>query len=166
MQLIKAEMTKAPFLPMDQYEQQGYEAHHVFSESFEVTQFHCHDYFEFYIHIRGGEYMGVDNQLYLLKPNQVFILPPFSMHGLSCTHEMRNYERAYLNLSPKSSASWAAARSTWNSSSVPSRLKASVPTSWPIRMRNSLSPGFRKSVITRQNRTPAMTPSAVFRITP
>ena len=61
MQLIKAEMTKAPFLPMDQYEQQGYEAHHVFSESFEVTQFHCHDYFEFYIHIRGGEYMGVDN---------------------------------------------------------------------------------------------------------
>ena len=101
MQLIKAEMTKAPFLPMDQYEQQGYEAHHVFSESFEVTQFHCHDYFEFYIHIRGGEYMGVDNQLYLLKPNQVFILPPFSMHGLSCTHEMRNYERAYLNLSPE-----------------------------------------------------------------
>ena len=45
--------------------------------------------------------MGVDNQLFLLKPNQVFILPPFCMHGLSCTNEMHNYERAYLNLSPE-----------------------------------------------------------------
>ena len=93
--------TQAPFLPMGQQGHQGYEAHYQVSERFEVTQFHCHDYFEFYIHIRGGEYMGVDNQLFLLKPNQVFILPPFCMHGLSCTNEMRNYERAYLNLSPE-----------------------------------------------------------------
>jgi len=98
---MQNDITQAPFLPMGQYEQLGYEAHHNFSETFEVTQFHCHDYYEFYIHLRGGEFMGVDNQLFLLKPNQVFILPPFSMHGLSCTGEMRNYERAYLNLSPE-----------------------------------------------------------------
>ncbi len=98
---MQKDITQAPFLPMGQYEQMGYEAHHNLSETFEVTQFHCHDYYEFYIHLRGGEFMGVDNQLFLLKPNQVFILPPFSMHGLSCTGEMRNYERAYLNLSPE-----------------------------------------------------------------
>ncbi len=99
--MMQKDITQAPFLPMGQYEQMGYEAHHNLSETFEVTQFHCHDYYEFYIHLRGGEFMGVDNQLFLLKPNQVFILPPFSMHGLSCTGEMRNYERAYLNLSPE-----------------------------------------------------------------
>ena len=97
----QTDITQAPFLPMGRQGHQGYEAHYQISETFEVTQFHCHDYFEFYIHIRGGEYMGVDNQLFLLKPNQVFILPPFCMHGLSCTNEMHNYERAFLNLSPE-----------------------------------------------------------------
>ena len=91
---------QVPFAPMEQAKQ-GFEAHYQISETFEVTQFHCHDYYEFYIHLHGGEYMGVDNRLFLLKPNQVFILPPFCMHGLSCTKEMKNYERSYLNLSPE-----------------------------------------------------------------
>ena len=98
---MRTETSQVPFLPMGQPGNQGYEAHHNFSETMEVTQFHCHDYFEFYLHIRGGEFMGVENRLFQLKPNQFFVLPPFSMHGLSCTKEMRNYERAYLNLSPE-----------------------------------------------------------------
>ena len=97
---MPASQAPVPFAPMGQ-PGQGYEAHYEVSETFEVTQFHCHDYYEFYIHLHGGEYMGVDNQLFLLKPNQVFILPPFCMHGLSCTREMRNYERSFLNLSPE-----------------------------------------------------------------
>ena len=80
---------------------QGYEAHCILSPTMEVSQYHCHDYFEFYIHLRGGQFMGVDNHLYTLRPNQVFILPPFFMHGLGCTEEMRNYERAFLNISPE-----------------------------------------------------------------
>ncbi len=98
---MQADLMQAPFLPMGQPGNHGYEAHHNFDETFEVTQFHCHDYYEFYIHLRGGEYMGVDNRLYQLMPNQLFVLPPFSMHGLSCTSEMHNYERAYLNLAPE-----------------------------------------------------------------
>ena len=91
---------QTPFEPMQQGGA-GYEAHCRFSEEMEVTQYHCHDYYELYIHLHGGEYMGVDNKQYLLKPNQVFILPPFCMHGLSCTRVMHNYERAFLNLSPE-----------------------------------------------------------------
>ena len=91
---------QTPFEPMQQGGQ-GYEGRYRFSESIEVTQYHCHDYYELYIHLHGGQYMGVDNKLYTLKPNQVFILPPFCMHGLSCTSELRNYERAFLNLSPE-----------------------------------------------------------------
>ena len=98
---MQADFTQVPFLPMGQPGNHGYEAHHNFSRTLDVTQFHCHDYFEFYLHLRGGEYMGVENRLYPLRPNQLFILPPFSMHGLSCTKEMKNYERAYLNLAPE-----------------------------------------------------------------
>ncbi len=98
---MQKDVTQAPFLPMGQQGNQGYEAHLELSESLESTQFHCHDYYEFYIHLRGGESMGVENRLYPLLPNQVFILPPFSMHGLSCTQTMHNYERGYLNLSPE-----------------------------------------------------------------
>ena len=98
---MKSYATQAPFLPLEQPGNQGYEAHHNYNENFAITQFHCHDYFEFYIHLRGGEYMGVENQLFQLKPNQLFVLPPFCMHGLSCTREMKEYERTYLNLSPE-----------------------------------------------------------------
>ena len=91
---------QTPFEPMEQGGQ-GYEARYRFSDKIEVTQYHCHDYYELYIHLHGGQYMGVDNKLYQLKPNQVFILPPFCMHGLSCTGELQNYERAFLNLSPE-----------------------------------------------------------------
>ena len=98
---MHTETNQVPFLPMGQPGNQGYEAYHNFDETMEVTQYHCHDYYEFYLHIRGGEFMGVENRLFQLKPNQLFVLPPFSMHGLSCTTEMRNYERAYLNLAPE-----------------------------------------------------------------
>ncbi len=92
------ESVQTPFTPMT-IENQGYEAHYQYTESMEVTQYHCHDFYELYLHIRGGEFMGLDNQLYRLQPNQLFIIPPFSMHGLSCTHELLGYERCYLNIS-------------------------------------------------------------------
>lgn len=97
---MEGKETYTPFAPMEEG-QQGYEAHYVYSERMEVTQYHCHDYFEFYVHLRGGELMGVDERLYQLKPNHLFVLPPFTMHGLSCTEEMLGYERAYLNISPE-----------------------------------------------------------------
>jgi AraC-like DNA-binding protein len=57
---------------------------------------HCHDFYEFYIHFNGGRQMAYDNQFYDLVPYQLFIFPPFSMHGLVCLEEAVNYERAFL----------------------------------------------------------------------
>ena len=91
----------SPFAPMERGESLGYEAHYELSETMQVTQYHCHDYYELYLHLRGGEFMGMDDTLYQLKPNQIFIIPPFHMHGLTCTAALHNYERAYLNLSPE-----------------------------------------------------------------
>ena len=77
----------------------GYEAFYHYSEHMRSAEFHCHDFYEFYIHVRGGQFLSLDDELYALKPNQLFIIPPFSMHGVSSIGEMRGYERAYVNVS-------------------------------------------------------------------
>ncbi len=96
---MKQQEITTPFTPMT-LAWRGYEAHFVYSDRMKETQYHCHDYYELYLHIRGGQYMGVDNRLFLLKPDQLFIFPPFCMHGLACASELVGYERCYLNLSP------------------------------------------------------------------
>lgn len=79
-----------------------YEASYKFSDEMDTPEYHCHDFYEIYLHLRGGQYFGLDNSLYLLKPNQMIIIPPFSMHGLSSPDsKLTQYERAYLNLSPE-----------------------------------------------------------------
>ena len=79
----------------------GFEAFYARSNSMESWDFHCHDFFEFYIHLNKGKYFAVDNDMYLLEPDQIFIVPPFCMHGLSGTGPLEGYERAYLNISPE-----------------------------------------------------------------
>lgn len=77
----------------------GFEAFYSIDDKMESWEFHCHDFYEIYIYINGGQYFGLDNNMYLLEPNQFFIIPPFCMHGLSSAGELKGYERAYLNLS-------------------------------------------------------------------
>ena len=43
----------------------------------------------------------MQDDLYLLEPNEMIILPPFSMHGIIFEKPAPTYERAYLNLSPE-----------------------------------------------------------------
>jgi len=90
---------KAPLTTMEQGKE--FEARYIYSQEMETTEYHCHDFYEIYLHMGGGQYFGLDDGLYLLKPNQMFIVPPFSMHGLSSDKALRHYERAYLNLSPE-----------------------------------------------------------------
>ena len=89
-------------IPMTIMEEgKGYEAQYSYDEQMETTEYHCHDFYEIYLHLHGGQYFGLDNSLFRLEPNQLFILPPFAMHGLFSTNPLRQYERAYLNLSPE-----------------------------------------------------------------
>ena len=78
---------------------QGYEAFYGYTDNMPSAVFHCHDFYEFYIHVQGGQYFGLDNELYRLKPNQLYIIPPFSMHGLSHANVLNSYERAFVNVS-------------------------------------------------------------------
>ena len=77
-----------------------YEAKYSHDEWMVKTEYHCHDFFELYIHTHGGPYFGLDNNMYTLKPDQLFIIPPFCMHGLSAAAGIRDYRRGYVNVSP------------------------------------------------------------------
>lgn len=73
-----------------------YEAFYALTPRMAHWGSHCHDFYEFYIHLNGGYQMAYDNQFYDLAPYQLFIFPPFSMHSLICPTEVVNYERAFL----------------------------------------------------------------------
>lgn len=77
-----------------------YEAKYSHDDWMIQTEYHCHDFFEFYIHSHGGQYFGLDNSMFPLKPDQLIIIPPFVMHGLSAASGIRDYSRGYLNVAP------------------------------------------------------------------
>ena len=78
-----------------------YEGFYGITERMMYYGLHCHDFYELYIHYRGAKYFGIDNEVYLLQPNHLLIIPPFHMHGLLCEENMIHYERAYLYISPE-----------------------------------------------------------------
>ena len=77
-----------------------YDAFYGLSEEVDYFGWHCHDFYEFYIHLQGAEYYSVDNRTYVLRPNQLLILPPFRMHGLMANNTLKHYERAFIYISP------------------------------------------------------------------
>lgn len=78
-----------------------YMAHYEISPSLMSQGLHAHDFFEFYLHIKGGRQYCVNDSVFELKPNQLIIIPPLHMHGLVCDRDLVNYERCYLYLSPE-----------------------------------------------------------------
>jgi len=78
-----------------------YMAHYEKSPRMWSQGLHAHDYYEIYIHLGGGRYYCIDDAVYALKPNQMFIIPPLHMHGLICDRDLVDYERCYLCISPE-----------------------------------------------------------------
>lgn len=76
-------------------------AHYEISPSMMSQGLHAHDFFEFYLHIKGGRRYCVDDTIFELNPYQLIIIPPLHMHGLICDEELVDYERCYLYLSPE-----------------------------------------------------------------
>ncbi len=77
----------------------GVEAFHACDSGVKFWEYHSHDFYEFYLHIRGADFFCLDNDRYPLKPNVLVLVPPFSMHGLDNDGVVNDYERGYLNLS-------------------------------------------------------------------
>lgn len=61
---------------------------------------HCHEYYELYIHLQGGELFSIGSQLAPMEPNQLVVIPPYCMHGLLYEKPLVNYERMFLYIMP------------------------------------------------------------------
>ena len=94
-----------PSVQFDKFSAMGnqrtdFEACYEFTEKRrQIWGMHCHDFYELYVHLQGGHYYSLDQHIYEMHPNQLFIVPPFSMHGFVIHQELLNYERAFLYVS-------------------------------------------------------------------
>lgn len=90
------------FMQILQYHKNmDYLTHYEVSPTLMSQGLHAHDYFEFYLHIKGGRQYCVDDYVFELKPNQMIIIPPLHMHGLVCDNNLVDYERCYLYITPE-----------------------------------------------------------------
>lgn len=80
---------------------QEYEAVHTHSESIELSEFHNHEFYEIYLHLRGGKVLWVEDSAYELMPDCMFILQPYQMHGIVTQTPLVAYERAFLYITPE-----------------------------------------------------------------
>ena len=76
-----------------------YDAYYGITEMENYFGWHFHDFYEFYIHLGGAEYYCIESRTYIMEPNQLFIIPPYTMHGLMADKRLKRYERAYIYLS-------------------------------------------------------------------
>jgi len=77
-----------------------YDACYAYNEEWGLYGLHCHDFYELYIHYSGANFYCIDNDVYPLEPDQLIVVPPFCMHGLIGENTPKNYERAFLYITP------------------------------------------------------------------
>ena len=75
-----------------------YDAFYGVSEMENYFGWHFHDFYELYIHLGGAEYYCIENNTYIMEPNQLYIIPPYTMHGLMANTLLKRYERTYIYL--------------------------------------------------------------------
>lgn len=78
-----------------------YMAHYEKSPRMWSQGLHAHDFYEIYLHRNGARFYCIDDTVYELNSNQLLIIPPLHMHGLVCDHDLVDYERCFLYLSPE-----------------------------------------------------------------
>lgn len=81
------------------YGRSDYEPYYGISSPKRHYRLHCHDFYEFYLHLQGGDYLSVDAETYALKPRLLTIIPPFCVHSPLGLNGWKDYERAYLYVS-------------------------------------------------------------------
>lgn len=77
-----------------------YEPCYYFNDLAGPFGYHCHDFYELYIHYGGAQAYCIDNNMYPLQPCQLMVVPPFHLHGFRGDLRLKNYERAYVYISP------------------------------------------------------------------
>ncbi len=61
-------------------------------------EMHQHSYYEILLHCGGGFQFSGDLKIYDMKPRDVYVVPPFLVHGLIGQERLNNYERLFLHI--------------------------------------------------------------------
>ena len=77
-----------------------YEACTAYHDEWGLYGLHCHDFYEFYIHLQGARHYCIDNNVYPIAADHLMVIPPFRMHGLIGEQVLQQYARCFLYISP------------------------------------------------------------------
>ena len=79
--------------------ERGYKVDHgIFSEC-KHQGLHFHDCYEILIHVRNGPYYYAGQQVLIPQPYEVFVFPPYQIHGTMRQETMQDYERLSIHVS-------------------------------------------------------------------
>lgn len=78
----------------------NFQIDHYSNKDFKTVQLHSHDFFELYYFVSGKASYIVENDKYTLRPNDILLIPPNSLHQLDIQDSSMTYERYVLWLNP------------------------------------------------------------------
>lgn len=61
---------------------------------------HYHEHYEIYLHERGGTRMVVGQSSYVMSPCELYIIPPFFIHGIVTDAPLTDYSRSWVHITP------------------------------------------------------------------
>lgn len=65
-----------------------------------VVGMHYHEHYEIYMHKSGGTSMAIDQSTFSMDPYDLYIIPPFHLHGVLSADSLRDYDRLWIHITP------------------------------------------------------------------
>lgn len=65
-----------------------------------VVGMHYHEHYEIYMHKSGGTSMAIDQSTFTMEPYDLYIIPPFHVHGVLSADSLRDYDRLWIHITP------------------------------------------------------------------
>lgn len=66
-----------------------------------VVGMHYHEHYEIYMHKSGGTSLAIDQATNPLEPYDLYIIPPFHLHGVLSADALRDYDRMWVHITPE-----------------------------------------------------------------
>lgn len=89
----------ASFVSLDSETQRGYKLNYGYFAEYTQFGLHFHDFYEVLIPVRNGPYYYAGQQVFVPQPYEIFVFPPYQVHGIIEQDPLQDYERLYIHVS-------------------------------------------------------------------
>ena len=110
---------------------------------------HYHEHYEIFLHGHGGTSLVVGQSSYQMEQFDLYIIPPFQIHGILTDQPLSNYERTWLHITPACLATLG-----FSEISFPAQLESLISSGgcrFPLQQANYLH---LKSILTSTRNLP------------